>query len=180
MDLTGRPVLIKSGPHAGAVGKVREVMYGVVVVDHNGTPTGHAQEELELLFTAPEAVNLKVVGTEVDESGEELPETLLEDRVKPFGMSVEDLADWTQAFNEESIGRIRGTGASQYGKDGYQKIEEKDIDNVLTDMQEEVIDFSNYCAAFYLRIQRMKSALRSMGEDDPLDEGPDYYQGAYV
>lgn len=167
MELIDRPVLVKSGDFTGKVGVVVESMFGLHVVEMGGVRTAKREDEIELLFTPHEIASIRTV--EVDEEGNEV-ENKLNELVKPFGISSEDLAEFTALFFEEAIHRITGTGKVQYGQDTYQKFEGKTLSEILTDIQEEALDFGNYAAMLFILVERLKRAVNTIegeeGDDD--------------
>jgi hypothetical protein len=164
MDLLDRPVLITSGDFTGKVGTVTEILFGLYVLEMGDLKTAKREDEIELLFTPHEIASIRTV--EVDDQGNQV-EPALNELVKPFGISAEDLADFTASFYDEATQRITGTGAVQYGQDTYQKFEGKTLAEILTDIQEEALDFGNYAAMLFILVERLKRAVTTIeGEDD--------------
>lgn len=164
MNLVNRPVLIKSGDFSGHVGMVTAFEFGLYLVERGGVKSAHADAELQPLFTPQEVKSIRTV--EVDDDGHQI-DGALEQAVKPFGITSDDLADFTTEFLAEAVTRIKGTGNDQYSNGTYQKFEGKTLLEILTDMQEEALDLGNYAAMFFVLVERLKRAVDTIeGEDD--------------
>jgi hypothetical protein len=150
----GRAVLVKQGDWAGSVGIITEETFDLYFVNHNNGFTGHKPHELEPLFLMDQVVGVKLA--------EQEPGSDLADKVKPFGMSSEDLADFVQEFIKDCTSRIKGAGNDQYSFEGYQKFEVMDLDDLFEYIEEEFRDIPNYLAMLYLRIRRVREALKAV------------------
>jgi len=160
----GRSVTIKSGIHLGEVGRV--AVWDAVMekweVDLGGLSVYKHGSELEPMFTMDQVVNVKV--------GEQQPGTDLAEKVKPFGMSSEDLAEFVEVFVNDCKDRIKGAGNEQYSEDGYQKFEIMDLDDLFEYIEEEIRDIPNYCAMLFIRLRRVREALKAIDIIEETDE----------
>jgi hypothetical protein len=152
----GRSVTIKSGIHLGEVGRV--AVWDAVMekweVDLGGLSVYKHASEIEPMFTMDQVVNVKV--------GEQQTGTDLAEKVKPFGMSSEDLAEFVEVFVNDCKDRIKGAGNEQYSEDGYQKFEIMDLDDLFEYIEEEIRDIPNYCAMLFIRMRRVREALKAI------------------
>lgn len=155
---------IKAGICIGEVGRVSvwdavmekwEVDLGYSSVYKHGS-------ELEPMFTMDQVINVKV---EAQQPGSDLAE-----KVKPFGMSSEDLAEFVDVFITDCKDRIKGAGNEQYSEDGYQKFEIMDLDDLFEYIEEEIRDIPNYCAMLFIRMRRVREALKAIDIIEEKDE----------
>lgn len=159
-----RWVLVKSGIYTGEVAKVVEWDHGfeMWVVNVLGTEVFKEVHELEPVFTMNQIVDVKL--------REQAEGSDLEDKVKEFGMSSEELAEAVMDFMAKCASRIKGVGNKQYAEDGYQKFEVMDLDDLLEYILEEIRDIPNYCAMLEIRIQRLRQALVAVDIIEERDE----------
>lgn len=153
----GRPVVIMSGLLAGHTGVITDYDHLLKVFLVNTTSFsqgGYQAHELKPLFTLDQVVEVKL---EEQETGSDLA-----DKVKPFGLSSQELADFTGEFIKECQGRIKGVGNQQYSEDGFQKFEAMELDDLLEYLEEEILDIPNYCAMLFIRVRRMRQALNEV------------------
>ena len=150
----GRTVVVKSGEFNGRVGFIQEydAAFDLYMVSNGNWLSGHEWFELEPLFTLGQVVNVKVA--------EQEPGSDLSDKVKQFGMSSDDLADYVNVFMTDCVNRIKGVGDKQYSEEGYQKFEAMDLDGLFEYIEEEIRDIPNYCAMLFIRIRRLREALK--------------------
>lgn len=148
----GRAVLVKQGEWAGSVGVITEETFDMYFVNHSNGFSGHKAHELEPLFLMDQVVSVKLA--------EQQPGSELSDKVKPFGMSSDDLADYVNTFIVDCVNRIKGAGKEQYSEDGYQRFEAMDLDGLFEYIEEEIRDIANYCAMLFIRIRRLREALK--------------------
>lgn len=158
----GRVVLIKEGEWAGSVGVITEDNFNLFFVSHNNGFTGHKPHELEPLFLMDQVVGVKLA--------EQEPGSDLADKVKPFGMSSDDLAEYVQKFISDCVSRIKGAGKEQYSEDGYQRFEIMDLDDLFEYIEEEFRDIPNYLAMLFIRIRRIREALKAVDIIPEKDE----------
>lgn len=166
------PVRVIEGKYVGRVGQVLDVLFHgtKIIVDVSGQEVAYDRDQLEPLFDLEQGIELKL--PEVD------PGSVLADRVKSFGMSSEELAEFTGEFLVEAVARIKGTGNEQYSMDGFQRFEGRELDEVLVDIEEEALDIGNYAAMLFIRIRRLRLAL---DEVDDLGKGTEEeYEGGDV
>lgn len=149
----GDPVRVLSGRCVGEVGTVNEVLFDgeKLLVGLNYTEALFDRDNLEPLFDLEKSVVIKASDYQ---SGSDLYE-----KVKGFGMSPQDLAEFVHEFNRECQGRIKGVGKDQYDNGGFQKFEAMELDDLLRYAEEEVLDIPNYCAMLFIRIRRLRQAL---------------------
>lgn len=150
----GRPVLVKQGEWAGSVGVITEQTFDLFFVNHSNGFTGHKINELEPLFMMDQVVSVKLA--------EQQPGSDLADKVKSFGMSSDDLAEYVQEFITDCVNRIKGAGNAQYSEDGYQKFEILDLDDLFEYLEEELRDIPNYLAMLFIRMRRIREALKAV------------------
>jgi DNA-directed RNA polymerase subunit F len=150
----GRAVLVKQGEWAGSVGVITEQTFDLFFVNHNNGFTGHKVNELEPLFMMDQVVSVKLA--------EQQPGSDLSDKVKSFGMSSDDLAEYVQEFITDCVNRIKGAGNAQYSEDGYQKFEILDLDDLFEYLEEELRDIPNYLAMLFIRMRRIREALKAV------------------
>jgi hypothetical protein len=152
----GRSVTIKSGIHIGEVGRVAawDAVMEKWEVDLGGLSVYKHGSELEPMFTMDQVVNVKLAAQQ--------PGTDLADKVKPFGMSSDDLAEFVGEFVTDCKDRIKGVGKQQYSEDGYQKFEIMDLDDLFEYIEEEIRDIPNYCAMLFIRMRRVREALKAI------------------
>lgn len=160
----GRSVTVKAGICIGEVGRVSawdavmekwEVDLGYSSVYKHGS-------ELEPMFTMDQVVNVKLAA--------QAPGTDLAEKVKPFGMSSEDLAEAVEEFITKCKNRIKGVGNQQYSEDGYQKFEIMDLDDLFEYIEEEIEDIPNYCAMLHIRLRRVREALKAINIIEEKEE----------
>lgn len=152
----GRSVTVKAGICIGEVGRVSgwdsvmekwEVDLGYSSIYKHGS-------ELEPMFTMDQVVNVKLA--------QQAPGSDLAEKVKPFGMSSDDLAEFVGEFMTDCKDRIKGAGNAQYSEDGYQKFEIMDLDDLFEYIEEEIRDIPNYCAMLFIRMRRVREALKAI------------------
>lgn len=85
------------------------------------------------------------------------------DEVPPFGLTSEEFADYTEQFIRDSASRIRGVGNEQYSQGDHQQFESMDLDDIFEYAEEEIRDLANYASMAFIRIRRVRDALRDMG-----------------
>jgi hypothetical protein len=148
-----------------------EETLGMWLVSTVGGPLkAYSADVLVPLVTIDQRIELEIEGME--------PGSQLADMVKPFGMSSEDLQDFTVQFNEEAQARIKGPGNDEYTMDGHQKFEEMELDELIEYAEEEVLDLANYCAMLFIRLRRIRNALDAA---DDLGTGTEEeYEGGTV
>jgi hypothetical protein len=155
------------------VGVIRDYNDGFELwrVDHTDGSTGaYLKHELEPLLTLDQVVDIKL--------REQEPGSDLRDKVKDFGMSSQDLADFCQEFILECVGRVKGVGNDQYNRQGFQRFEERELDQVLEDIEEEILDIPNYLAMLFIRVRRLRQAMDSI---DTLGDGTEEeYEGGTI
>lgn len=165
----GRPVYTSNGAVGVIVGEEETLDMWLVSTVGGPLRAIHA-DDLMPLVTIDQRIQLEIEGYEKGSA--------LADKVKPFGMSSEDLQDFTVQFNEEAQARIKGPGNDEYTMDGYQKFEEMDLDDLIEYAEEEVLDLSNYCAMLFIRLRRIRQALDQV---DDLGRGTEEeYEGGTV
>jgi len=164
----GRPVVT---PDWGVGVVVSEDILGMWLVSTAGGPLkAYPEDVLVPLVTLEQA--------EILQGREQVSGSDLYDKVKPFGMSSEDLADFVLEFNEECQARVRGVGDQQYAQPGFQKFEGMELDDLLEYIEEEILDIPNYCAMLFIRIRRIRQALDVV---DDLGKGTEEeYEGGTV
>lgn len=152
----GRSVIIKAGIHIGEAGRVAawDTVMEKWEVDLGYTGVYKHGSELEPMFTMDQVINLK---TQAQEPGSDLAS-----KVKPFGMSSEALAEFVGQFITDCKDRIKGAGNAQYSEDGYQKFEIMDLDDLFEYIEEEIRDIPNYCAMLFIRMRRVREALKAI------------------
>jgi hypothetical protein len=150
----GRAVFVKQGEWAGSVGIITEETFDLYFVNHNNGFTGHKAHELEPLFLMDQVIGVKLADQE--------PGSDLADKVKPFGMSSDDLAEYVEGFIKDCVSRIKGAGNDQYSFEGYQKFEIMDLDDLFEYIEEELRDIPNYLAMLFIRIRRVREALKAV------------------
>lgn len=152
----GRSVAIKSGIHIGEIGRVAtwDAVMEKWEVDLGGLSVYKHGAELEPMFTMDQVVNVKLAAQQ--------PGSDLADKVKGFGMSSEDLAEFVGMFVTDCKNRIKGAGNDQYSEDGYQKFEIMDLDDLFEYIEEEIRDIPNYCAMLFIRMRRVREALKAI------------------
>jgi hypothetical protein len=77
-------------------------------------------------------------------------------------MSSDDLAEFVGEFVTDCKDRIKGVGKQQYSEDGYQKFEIMDLDDLFEYIEEEIRDIPNYCAMLFIRMRRVREALKAI------------------
>jgi hypothetical protein len=147
-------VLVKQGEFAGSVGVITEESFEMFFVNHNNGFTGHKPHELEPLFMMDQVVDVKLA--------DQVPGSDLSDKVKDFGMSSEDLAEYVAEFMTDCVSRIKGAGKEQYSEEGYQRFEAMDLDDLFEYIEEEIRDIPNYCAMLFIRMRRLREALKAV------------------
>lgn len=149
----GRWALIKSGPNRGQVVKVLSWDHGfeMWVVDYRDEEMFVDTDNLEPVFTMNQIVGVKL---EEQQSGGDLME-----KVKPFGLSSDDLAHYAENFIANCSNRIKGVGNQQYSEGGFQKFEAMDLGDLFRYIQEEIEDIPNYCTMLWIRMERLREAL---------------------
>lgn len=75
-----------------------------------------------------------------------------------FGVSSEELADFTNRFAKYAETRILGTGKESYENDGKQEFEDFTVDRIVDELIDELADAQNYIAMLAIRVL----ALRNM------------------
>jgi hypothetical protein len=155
-------VLVKQGEFAGSVGVITEDSFEMFFVNHNNGFTGHKPHELEPLFMMDQVVDVKLA--------DQAPGSDLSDKVKDFGMSSEDLAEYVGQFMADCASRIKGAGNEQYSEDGYQRFEAMDLDDLFEYIEEEIRDIPNYCAMLFIRMRRLREALKAVDVIPEEDE----------
>lgn len=151
-----RAVVIKAGPGLGVVGRVygwNDIM-SKWEVDGGENSYFKSAEELEPMFTMDQVLDVKIADQE--------PGSELFEKLKPFGLSSEDLGEYVAEFMNDCIGRIKGTGNDQYGHGSYQKFEVMDLDDLFEYIEEEIRDIPNYCTMLFIRIRRLREALKAI------------------
>lgn len=156
IDEPGDPVRVLEGKHYGKVGQVIDFFGGKVVLELGGVEVAFDRDQLEPLFDLETGITLKL--PEVEKGSD------LADKVKPFGLTPDDLADFSREFILECMGRIKGAGFQQYYQDGFQKFEGMELDDLLEYAEEEILDIPNYCAMLFIRIRRLRQALDAVDE----------------
>lgn len=150
----GRSVVIKSGIHIGEVGRV--ATWDSVIerweIDLGGLSVYKDTNEVEPMFTMDQVIGVKIQ--------EQAKGSDLMDKVKGFGLSSEELAGYAQQFITDCANRIKGVGNEQYSEAGYQKFEAMDLDELFEYIEEELRDVPNYCTMLYIRIRRLREALK--------------------
>lgn len=151
-----RWALVTSGNMVGQVGKVVEWDHGFEkwVINVGGNEIFKETYELDPVFTMNQIVDVKL---QESAQGSDLA-----DKVKDFGMSSDDLADFVQTFIADCALRINGVGKQQYEQDGYQKFEVMDLDALFEYIEEEIRDIPNYCAMLFIRLRRLRNALTAI------------------
>jgi len=71
-------------------------------------------------------------------------------------MTSEELADEVEAFIVHAVTRVEGTGDEQYSDGDTQAFENKELDQIFTDAEEELIDIVNYCVMLGIRLRRLQ------------------------
>lgn len=169
IDTVGDAVRILEGRHVGRVGEVIDFFGGKVIVDIRGIEVGFNRDELEPLFDVQSGIQIKY-------DDETTP--ALVNKVIPFGMSSEDLAQEVAQFIAECAGRIKGVGKDQYESGGHQKFETMELDELFEYAEEELRDICNYSAFLVIRLRRIRAAL---DESDDLGKGTDEeYEGGDI
>jgi hypothetical protein len=165
----GRPVYTSNGEVGVIVGEEETLDRWLVGTISGPLKAIHA-DDLMPLVTIDQRISLEIEGME--------PGSQLANMVKPFGMSSEDLQDFTVQFNEEAQARIKGPGNDEYTMDGHQKFEEMELDELIEYAEEEVLDLANYCAMLFIRLRRIRNALDAA---DDLGRGTEEeYEGGTV
>ncbi|MFC0547073.1 hypothetical protein [Kutzneria chonburiensis] len=80
----------------------------------------------------------------------------------PFGMSSEDLAQYTADFINRCMTRVTTVGREQYDLGGHQQFEVKSIADVCRMALEEVEDFAVYAAMVHIRVRRTLAAVEEV------------------
>lgn len=165
---TGSPVRVLEGPRIGKVGIAETAWDEMVIVSIDGIEVAFRRGQLEPLFDLTEGIEIKVPAYQ---SGSDLY-----DKVKGFGMSSDDLADFCKEFILEAMGRVTGVGDKQYSNVGFQKFEGMELDQLLEYAEEEILDIPNYCAMLFIRIRRLRQALDAVdnlgkGTEEEYEEG---------
>jgi len=151
----GRTVWVKAGDFTGKVGFIQEIesIFDRYLVSDGKTLSAHPWFEIEPMFTLDQVVDVKIAD---QAEGSDLFEKL-----KPFGLSSEDLGDYVAEFMSDCVGRIKGVGDKQYSEDGgYQRFEAMDLDDLFEYIEEEIRDIPNYCTMLFIRIRRLREALK--------------------
>lgn len=160
----GTPVVITAGAGTGGVGLVQGDSLGLLEVTADGVYYLKHRDELEPLVTLGQAAEYFEIEA-VPEEDESPPS--LATKVLGFGLSSEQLSDFVQEYIVECMGRIRGVGNEQYSQETHQKFEAMSLEELLTYLQEELMDISNYAAMLHIITERMKHALVvTEGEED--------------
>lgn len=167
----GDAVRVLEGKWVGHVGKVNQITFGdMLLVGFVGTEVLFSRGQVEPLFDLEKGITIKVPEYQAGSD--------LYDKIKGFGMSTRDLAEFVQEFNHECQARISGVGDKQYSQDGFQKFEAMELDDLLEYAEEEVLDIPNYCAMLFIRIRRLRQALDAV---DTLGRGTEEeYAGGNV
>lgn len=152
--VTNRTVFVKSGEHTGRIGFIQEYdpAFDLYMISNGNWLSGHEWFELEPLFTLGQVVDVKLA--------DQQPGSDLSDKVQGFGMTSDDLAEYTNTFIADCVNRIKGVGNTQYSEDGYQRFEAMDLDDLFEYIEEEIRDIPNYCAMLFIRIRRLREALK--------------------
>lgn len=165
----GRPVYTSDGGVGVIVGEEETLEMWLVSIVGGPLRAIHA-DDLTPLVTIDQRIKLEIEG---GQKGSDLV-----DKVKSFGMSSDDLAEFSQEFILECMGRIKGVGDSQYSQGGFQKFEAMELDDLLEYAEEEILDIPNYCAMLFIRIRRLRQALDAV---DDLGRGTEEeYEGGTV
>lgn len=169
MNLVGRPVKIRGEYNTGKVGLVTEYNMGLYIVEVGNQKFGYHRNELIPLFDLEEVAAVHV--TEVDEDGDPVGTTNLEKKVKGFGLTSDELAQYVADFVVDAASRVRGVGNDQYSFPGYQKFEAMTLPELFEYADEELLDLLNYCVMLRIRLIRLAGAL--FAADDVVEEGDD-------
>lgn len=79
-----------------------------------------------------------------------------------YGVSTGDLASFAEAFTDYCRGRITGTGAEQYERDGSQKFESMSFNELLLELVDELADVQNYAVMLSVRVLSLMDALEGV------------------
>lgn len=79
----------------------------------------------------------------------------------PIGMTSQQTADMVDEFVRFCQLRVKGVGDEQYSQGTHQKFEAMDLDELIEYMVEELADVVNYSTFLYVRLSRIRSALKS-------------------
>jgi|SRR5687768_1020411 len=152
----GRSVVIKAGKYIGEVGRVAtwDAMMEKWEIDLGGLSTYKDVDEIEPMFTMDQVINVKI---QEQASGSDIM-----DKLKGFGLSSEELAEYAQQFITDCTNRIKGVGNQQYSEGGYQKFEVMDLDDLFEYIEEELRDIPNYLTMLFIRIRRLREALKAV------------------
>lgn len=153
-----------AGARAGQIGVVvdyDDLLKIFLVNTTNFSQAGYQAHELKPLFTMDQVVSVKV---------EDDTTPALVNKVIPFGMSSDELAQECAEFIAECVSRIKGVGKDQYDDGGHQKFETMDLDDLFEYAEEELRDIANYAAFLVIRLRRIRSALNAA---DDLGDGTD-------
>lgn len=146
--------MVKAGVHIGEVGRV--AVWDSVLekweIDLGGLSVYKDTDEIEPMFTMDQVINVKI---QEQASGSDLM-----DKVKGFGLSSTELAEYAEQFITDCTNRIKGVGKEQYSESGYQKFEAMDLDDLFEYIEEELRDVPNYCTMLFIRIRRLREALK--------------------
>jgi hypothetical protein len=74
-------------------------------------------------------------------------------------MTSEELADKVEQFIVHAVTRVKGTGDKQYSDGDTQQFENKELDQIFTDAEEELIDIVNYCVMLDIRLRRLHEKI---------------------
>lgn len=148
-----RAVVITAGTGLGVVGKVYgwHEVFGKWEIDAGDTSYFKTSDEIEPLLTMDQIVGFKI---QEQQSGGDLME-----KVKPFGLSSDQLAHYAESFIANCSNRIKGVGNQQYSEGGFQKFEAMDLGDLFRYIQEEIEDIPNYCTMLWIRMERLREAL---------------------
>lgn len=166
----GDAVRILAGRSIGEVGKVNDIWHNKIVVGIYAGEVAVDRDQLEPLFDLEQGIEIKLP--------EVAPGSALAEKVKPFGLSSEELGEFTTEFIAEAVSRVNGVGNEQYSEGSFQKFESMDLDDLLEYAEEEVLDIANYSAMMFIRLRRLRQAL---DEADDLGRGTEEeYEGGNI
>lgn len=166
----GRPVYIKTWDLVGKIYDYSEPLGLWLVEGTDGRTGAHTTDELDPLFRLEQVADIKLPDV--------LPGSDLVDKVKPFGMTSEELSDFSAEFIRECQGRIKGVGNKQYSLDGFQKFEALELDELLEYLEKEILDIPNYAAMLFIRVRRLRQAWNTVFDHGQGTE--DEYAGGTV
>lgn len=159
-------MVVRSGIHIGEVGRVAswDSILEQWEIDFGGFSAYKQTEEVEPMFTMDQIIGVKL---QEQQSGSDIM-----DKVKGFGLTTEELADYCKMFIVDCTNRIKGVGDQQYSNPGYQKFEVMELDDLLEGIEEEIRDIPNYLTMLFIRIRRIREALKTADIIEDKEEIP--------